>query len=34
MTVVIAVPGMLLLWVLWRKGFVVESVRKARAAAA
>jgi len=28
MTVAIAAPGMLLLWVLWRKGFVVESVRQ------
>jgi len=27
-TVVIAAPGMLLLWILWRKGFVVESVRQ------
>jgi MFS transporter, PAT family, beta-lactamase induction signal transducer AmpG len=27
-TVVIAVPGMLLLWILWRKGFVVETVRQ------
>lgn len=34
MTTVVALPGMLLLWVLWRKGFVVESVRKARAGAA
>lgn len=33
MTTVVALPGMLLLWVLWRKGFVVESVRKARAGA-
>jgi MFS transporter, PAT family, beta-lactamase induction signal transducer AmpG len=31
MTAVVALPGMLLLWILWRKGFVVESVRKARA---
>jgi PAT family beta-lactamase induction signal transducer AmpG len=30
MTMVVALPGLLLLWVLWRKGFVVESVRKAR----
>jgi PAT family beta-lactamase induction signal transducer AmpG len=28
MTMVVAVPGMLLLWLLWRKGFVVESVRQ------
>ena len=28
-TVVAAVPGMLLLWVLWRKGYVVQSVRQA-----
>jgi len=28
MTVVAAVPGMVLLWILWRKGFVVESVRQ------
>lgn len=27
-TVVIAIPGMLLLWVLWQKGFVVETVRQ------
>jgi MFS transporter, PAT family, beta-lactamase induction signal transducer AmpG len=32
-TTVVALPGMVLLWVLWRKGFVVESVRKARAGA-
>jgi len=28
MTVAIAAPGMLLLWMLWRKGFVVQSVRQ------
>ena len=27
-TVVIAVPGMLLLWILWKKGFVVQTVRQ------
>jgi MFS transporter, PAT family, beta-lactamase induction signal transducer AmpG len=27
-TVVAAVPGMLLLWTLWRKGYVVQSVRQ------
>ncbi|QYU70165.1 hypothetical protein J4558_08625 [Leptolyngbya sp. 15MV] len=27
-TVLIAVPGMALLWILWRKGFVVEKVRQ------
>ena len=27
-TVLVAVPGMLLLWILWRKGFVIESVRQ------
>ncbi|WP_394728099.1 AmpG family muropeptide MFS transporter [Altererythrobacter sp. GH1-8] len=27
-TVIIAIPGMTLLWILWRKGFVVESVRQ------
>lgn len=27
-TVVAAIPGMALLWVMWRKGFVVESVRQ------
>ncbi len=27
-TVVIAAPGMLLLWMLWRKGFVVQTVRQ------
>ena len=31
MTAIVAIPGMVLLWILWRKGFVVESVRKARA---
>ncbi|MGH6616083.1 AmpG family muropeptide MFS transporter [Sphingomonas sp.] len=30
MTMVIALPGMILLWLLWQRGFVVESVRKAR----
>ena len=30
MTMVVAVPGMVLLWVLWKKGFVVESLRAAR----
>lgn len=30
LTTVVALPGMALLWLLWRKGFVVESVRKAR----
>ncbi|HEX8302416.1 AmpG family muropeptide MFS transporter [Sphingomonas sp.] len=33
MTTVVALPGMILLWILWQKGFVVESVRKARAGA-
>jgi PAT family beta-lactamase induction signal transducer AmpG len=28
MTMAVAVPGMVLLWLLWRKGFVVESVRQ------
>ncbi len=28
MTMVVALPGMVLLWVLWRRGFVVESVRQ------
>ena len=27
-TVVAAIPGMLLLWIMWRKGFVVETVRQ------
>lgn len=27
-TVVAAVPGMVLLWIMWRKGFVVETVRQ------
>jgi MFS transporter, PAT family, beta-lactamase induction signal transducer AmpG len=27
-TVVAAVPGMVLLWLLWRKGYVVESIRQ------
>ncbi|WP_448657559.1 AmpG family muropeptide MFS transporter [Sphingomonas sp. CJ99] len=29
-TVVVALPGMILLWILWRKGFVVESLRAAK----
>ena len=29
-TVVVAAPGMILLWVLWRKGFVVDSVRQTK----
>lgn len=29
-TVIVAVPGMLLLWVLWRKGFVVETARQTK----
>lgn len=28
MTVAVAVPGMVLLWIMWRKGFVVDSVRQ------
>ena len=28
MTTAVAIPGMVLLWVLWRKGFVVETVRQ------
>lgn len=28
MTMIVALPGLLLLWLLWRKGFVVESVRQ------
>jgi PAT family beta-lactamase induction signal transducer AmpG len=27
-TVVVAIPGMVLLWIMWRKGFVVETVRQ------
>ncbi len=27
-TVVVAVPGMVLLWLLWRRGYVVQSVRQ------
>jgi PAT family beta-lactamase induction signal transducer AmpG len=27
-TVAVAVPGMVLLWILWKRGFVVESVRQ------
>ena len=27
-TVVAAVPGMILLWIIWMKGFVVETVRQ------
>lgn len=30
LTSAVALPGMVLLWILWRKGFVVESVRTAR----
>ncbi len=33
MTSVVAIPGMLLLWLLWQRGFVVQSVRAARAGA-
>ncbi len=29
-TVIVAIPGMVLLWILWRKGFVVESVRQVK----
>jgi PAT family beta-lactamase induction signal transducer AmpG len=25
-TVVVAVPGMVLLWIMWRRGFVIETV--------
>ncbi len=28
LTMVVALPGLLLLWLLWRRGFVVESVRQ------
>ncbi len=28
LTIVAAIPGMLLLWLLWRKGYVVQSVRQ------
>jgi PAT family beta-lactamase induction signal transducer AmpG len=28
MTMVVALPGMILLWILWKKGFVVETVRQ------
>jgi PAT family beta-lactamase induction signal transducer AmpG len=28
MTMVVALPGLLLLWLLWRRGFVVETVRQ------
>ena len=28
LTIVVAIPGMLLLWLLWRKGFVVETARQ------
>jgi len=27
-TVVVAIPGMLLLWIMWRRGFVVETIRQ------
>ena len=33
LTMVVALPGLLLLWVLWRQGFVVEGVRQPGAAA-
>nr|WP_315384930.1 MFS transporter [uncultured Sphingomonas sp.] len=33
MTTVVAIPGMVLLWLLWQRGFVVQSVRAARAGA-
>lgn len=33
LTSVVAIPGMLLLWLLWQRGFVVQSVRAARAGA-
>ncbi|MCP5397609.1 MAG: MFS transporter [Sphingomonadaceae bacterium] len=29
-TVVVAIPGMVLLWILWRKGFVVETARQTK----
>lgn len=28
LTIIVAVPGMVLLWLLWRRGFVVEAVRQ------
>ena len=28
MTMIVAVPGMVLLWILWQRGFVVETVRQ------
>jgi PAT family beta-lactamase induction signal transducer AmpG len=28
MTMAVALPGLLLLWLLWRRGFVVETVRQ------
>jgi PAT family beta-lactamase induction signal transducer AmpG len=34
LTMIVAIPGLVLLWLLWRRGFVVESIRSARAAAA
>jgi PAT family beta-lactamase induction signal transducer AmpG len=27
-TILVAAPGMVLLWILWRRGFVVETVRQ------
>jgi len=33
MTMVVALPGMILLWLLWRKGFVVETVRQPKSEA-
>jgi PAT family beta-lactamase induction signal transducer AmpG len=28
LTMVVAVPGLILLWVLWRRGFVVSTIRQ------
>ena len=28
LTIIVAIPGMVLLWMLWRKGYVVESIRQ------
>jgi PAT family beta-lactamase induction signal transducer AmpG len=33
MTMAVAVPGMVLLWLLWRRGFVVETVRQPKSEA-
>ena len=31
LTVLAAIPGMILLWMMWRKGYVVQSIRQSGA---